>query len=213
MQAVSAGAARAWSAPQIDGRLAAGRHGARAASELDEAAQRVWREAEEAGRAEGIAAGQRQIAQQMQALEAQGAALQAMIQALARPLADVDDEVHAQIAQLAIAVARGLLRRELRTDPAQVIGIVRDTVALLPASARGVRVVLHPDDASLVRERLAAPHSGEAWSIAEDPVLSRGDCRVIAEYAEIDARLENRLAAALASLVGEERQTPRGGEQ
>ncbi len=62
-----------------------------------------------------------------------------------------------------------LLRRELRTDPAQIIGMVRDTVALMPAATRGVRVLLHPDDAALVRERPERGGSGTGmvhrWTI------------------------------------------------
>ena len=136
-------------------------------------------------------------------------ALQNALGALTRPLSQVDDQVHGQIARLAVAIARGLIRRELRTDPAQVIGVVRETVALLPASVRGVRVLLHPEDAALVRQRLALPQADEAWTIAEDPVLSRGDCRVISEYAHIDSRIETRLAAVIAELLGDGRELPR----
>ena len=110
-----------------------------------------------------------------------------------------------RLSMLAIALARGLVRRELRTDPTQIIGIVRETVSLLPASARGVRVVLHPEDASLVRQRLPVNGPDQAWSISDDPVLARGDCRVFTEFAQIDARVESRLNEAIATLLGEER--------
>lgn len=68
---------------------------------------------------------------------------------------------------------------------------------------------LHPEDAALVRERLASPQAERAWSIIEDPVLGRGGCRVTAENSEIDARLETRVAAAIAQLLGEERAAAR----
>jgi len=105
------------------------------------------------------------------------------------------------------------VRRDLRIDPTQVIGIVRETVALLPASARGVRVVLHPEDAALVRQRLPATGPDSAWSISEDPVLARGDCRVLTEFAQIDARIESRLNEALSALLGEDRAQARGVEE
>ena len=113
--------------------------------------------------------------------------------------------MHEQITLLAVALARSLVRRELRTDPSQIIGIVRETVSLLPASARGVRVLLHPEDAALVRERLSTAGPEQAWSIVDDPVLARGDCRVLTDYAQIDARLETRINEALSQLLGEER--------
>lgn len=203
---------RAWNAPQIGGRaLTSGR--ALGPGDLEGPEKQAWAEAEAAGRAAGLAAAQKQIDEKVRRLDELTASLTAALGALSRPLAHVDDEVHGQVTELAIAIARGLLRRELRTDPSQIIGIVRETVALLPAAARGVRVLLHPEDAALVRERLPAGGPEQAWSIVEDPGLSRGDCRVHTEYAQIDARIEARLKATLTSLLGEERAHARGGEE
>jgi flagellar assembly protein FliH len=180
--------------------------------ELQGAERQAWHEAEAAGRAAGLAAAQREYEGRLRQADEQCASLRSALQALARPLAQVDDEVHAQIVQLALAVARGLVRRELRADPAQIIGIVRETVSLLPANSRGVRVMLHPEDAALMRERLPASGPDQAWSISEDPVLARGDCRVLTEFAQIDARIESRLNAAISTLLGEERAQARGTE-
>jgi flagellar assembly protein FliH len=181
--------------------------------ELQGAERQAWQEAEAAGRAAGLAAGQRQYEAKLREANELCATLHSALNALSRPLANVDDEVHSQIAELAVALARGIVRRELRTDPTQIIGIVRETVLLLPASARGVRVVLHPEDASLVRQRLPVNGPDQAWSISEDPVLARGDCRVFTEFAQIDARVESRLSEAIAALLGEERAKSRGTEQ
>jgi flagellar assembly protein FliH len=208
------GQLRTWSAPLIDGDVAPGRRGARREREPDAgsvALEKARQEAREAGHAAGLAAARQEIEARLAALDTQAATLSRMLESLSRPLAQLGEEVHGQIARLATGIARALLRRELKMDPAQVIGIVRDTVALLPASTQGVRVVLHPEDAALVRERLAAPLSGQSWAIAEDPVLSRGDCRVVSEYAQVDARMETRLSDALAALLGDERQAPRDG--
>ena len=104
------------------------------------------------------------------------------------------------------------VRRELRTDPTQVVAIIRQTVALLPAAARDVRVHLHPEDAQLVRERLVEPQSARAWTIVEDPITSRGGCRVTTDTALIDARVESRIGAAIAAVLGNERAEPRSPE-
>lgn len=180
--------------------------------EFQGANSEAWKQAEAAGRAAGLAAAQRQYEGKLRQADELCASLQSAIQALARPLSQLDDDVHAQIAQLAVALARGLVRRELRADPSQIIGIVRDTVSLLPANSRGVRVVVHPEDAALIRERLPASGPEQAWTLLEDPVLARGDCRVITDFAQIDARVESRLNAAIAALLGEDRTQARGGE-
>lgn len=203
--------ARAWTAPLIvDGVLAAGR--TRRSEAQREEEKRLFAEAEAAGRAAGMAAAQKDIAARTAALEERSRACAAMLEALSRPLAQLDDQVHEQIATLAVRIARAVVRRELRIDPAQIIGIVRATVALLPASTQGLRVVLNPEDASLVRERLPAAGPEAAWSIIEDPTLARGDCRVHTDFARLDARVETRLNEALTALVGEERARPRDGE-
>lgn len=202
-------AAEVWSAPNIDGRLASARRAWRTVGELEAVERQTYSQAESAGRTAGLVAAQQDYEARLQNVELLATSLEKALSAVSRPLGRVDEQVHEQIVRLAMAIARGIVRRELRVDPSQVIGIVRETVALLPAAARGVRVVLHPEDAALVRERLAAPHADQAWSIAEDPVLARGDCRVYAEYAQIDARIESRLNTVIASLLGDDREHTR----
>jgi flagellar assembly protein FliH len=201
-----------WSAPQISGRALSPTRGMLQGEEFQGAEREAWKEAETAGRAAGLASAQRQYETKLRQADELCLSLQSALNLLSRPLAQVDDDVYSQIAQLAVSVARGLVRRELRMEPTQVIGIVRETVALLPASARGVRVVLHPEDAALVRERLPVTGPDAAWTISEDPVLARGDCRVLTDFAQIDARIETRLNEALSALLGDARAQPRGAQ-
>ncbi len=181
------------------------------AEQVREEQRRLMATAEAQGRAAGIAAAQKEIDARLKTIDDNGRGVLAALNALARPLAQMDDLVHEQIAMLALELARGLLRRELRADPSQVIGMVRDTVALLPASTRGVRVALHPEDAALLREKLVVSGPEPVWSIVDDPALARGDCRVYTDYAHIDARIATRLNEALAALLGDDRNAPRDG--
>jgi flagellar assembly protein FliH len=199
-----------WNAPAISG--AGASRARRMPEELQGYERRVWQEAQVAGRAAGLTAARAEIDSRVHELDNTAAKLELVLQSLSRPLAGLDDAVHSQIVTLAVTLARALVRRELRTEPAQIIGIVRETVALLPASARGVRVLLHPEDAALVRERLVTTGPEQAWTIVDDPVLSRGDCRVHTEYAQIDARLESRLNETMSLLLGEQRNENRSAE-
>lgn len=203
---------RAWTAPVFDGMAMPSVRGRRLSEAQREEERRLYAEAMEAGRTAGLAAAKKELDARLAEINERARGVDAMLEALSRPLAQLDDDVHEQIVTLALRIARALLRRELRVDPAQVIGIVRETVALLPATTKGPRVALHPEDAALVRERLAPAGPEAAWSIIEDPMLGRGDCRVYTDYAQLDARLETRLNEAFAALVGEERARPRGEE-
>lgn len=198
--------------PSISGMPIQARRAGKTVGELEEVERRAYEEAFEKGRAEGLAAAEQEMRPQLQQLQARIDRFDAIIGTLAQPLHQLDVEVEDQLVQLALTVARHLVRRELRIEPAQVIAVIRETVALLPASARDVRVHLHPEDAAVVRERLATPTGERVWTIAEDPVMSRGGCRVTTETAHIDARLETRIGSVVSALLGDERVVTSRGE-
>jgi flagellar assembly protein FliH len=139
--------------------------------------------------------------------------LDSVLQFLGRPLEQLDAQVEKELVQLALAVGKQLARRELRVDPTQIIAIVRETLGQLPAAARDVRVHLHPEDAAIVRERLAAAAGERAWTLAEDPTLSRGGCVVRAESSQIDARFESRINSVIANALGDERSAERQADE
>lgn len=186
---------QAWAPPNMSGVEALGGRRVRRSRELELEEESIREQAKADGRAEGLAQAQAEIDARMRVLDAQSAVLAQALAALARPLELVDAEVQRQLAGLALAVGAQLLRRELKADPSLVIGIVQDTVGLLPAAVRDVRILLHPADAALLRASPPLSESGALWTIVDDPSLSRGDCRVMAESATVDARLESRLAA------------------
>jgi len=197
----------AWSLPLVDGPAVARRREQPVDNKKTaEAAKKAYDEAYAKGHAAGVAAGEAQFTAQNQALQQRIQALDGAAQMLARPLQQLDTTVERELVNLALTVAKHLVRRELKMDPAQVVAIIRETVGLLPAAARDVRVHLHPEDAAFVRERLAAPQVERAWTIVEDPMLTRGGCKVTTDTAHIDARLETRLGTVIASLLGDERE-------
>ena len=199
--------------PSISGMAVQARRAGKTVQELEDVERRAYEEAYAKGRAEGLASAEQEMRPQLQQLQARVERLDAIIGTLARPLHELDAEVEDQLVQLSLTVARHLVRRELRVDPSQVIAIIRETVALLPASARDVRVHLHPEDAAVVREKLATPTGERAWTIAEDPVMGRGGCRVTTDTAHIDARLETRIGTVVSALLGEERVTAIRGDE
>jgi flagellar assembly protein FliH len=153
----------------------------------------------------GAAEGRAEFEARTTELNARVTRLESILNILGQPLAEMDAQVEKQLVTLALTVAKHLVRRELRIEPTQVVAIIRETVALLPAAARDVRVHLHPEDAALVRERLAQPQAERAWSVIEDPVMGRGGCRVTTDTALVDARLETRLAAIITQVLGTDR--------
>jgi flagellar assembly protein FliH len=118
-----------------------------------------------------------------------------------------------EIVQLVKAVARQLVRRELKADPGEIMAVVREALGALPSATRSAQLKLHPEDAKLVREALALsegdargggmPGAAErTWRIIDDPTQPRGGCRVETETSLIDASLESRLNAVITRLLG-----------
>lgn len=128
---------------------------------------------------------------------------------LAEPLRELDREVEQQLAQLALVLAQQIIRRELKTDPGQVVAVIRESLPLLPAGARHVRVRLHPDDAALVREALGLDEATEGWKVVDDPTVARGGCEIHSEFSHIDATIEKQLNGLAAGLLGDERERER----
>ncbi len=160
------------------------------------------------GMQQGMAQGIEQGVQQMQQVVDQW---QQLISCLTAPLAVLDKQVEQELVALAMAVAKHLVRRELKTEPGQVIAVVREAVSVLPVSARDIRVLLHPDDKKLMQESLSVDLAGEEsahrWRIIEDPMLTRGGCKIETETSFIDASVETRLAAIIAQVLGGDRQS------
>jgi flagellar assembly protein FliH len=200
--------AHAWVPPEVSGPVVGQE---RRGADPGHAERAAWETGFAAGREAGASAARREQQVLLADLERRVQSVGAVLDCLAQPLHQLDAEVERQLVLLAGAIARQVVRREIRAQPDQIVAVIRETVALLPAATRDVRVHLHPDDAALLRERLREPGAEAAWSIVEDPVLSRGGCRVTTENSTIDARVEQRLGAAIAAVLGDERAPLAGG--
>lgn len=203
-----AAGAQVYALPSVDGPIIG-----RRVTEAEKAAQEKAQFTK--GYEDGLAAARKEIEPQLAKLRQRVVQLDSIIGSLAKPFAQLDAEVEEQLTLLALTVGKQMVRRELKTDPAQVIGVIRESVGRLPVASRDVRVHLHPEDAAVVREHLAMPTSNEqrAWSIVEDPAMSRGGCIIRTDISQIDARLDARLNAVVAAAFGDERASNRADAQ
>lgn len=153
-------------------------------------------EARRAGWEQGLSEG-RQAARGELRLQADR--LQHVIEQLASPLAQVGQDVQDELVQLAMAIARQVIQRELATQPEQIRDVVTQAIAALPSGNRHLRIHLHPEDAHLLAEHMDV-HEVASWKIIEDATLIRGGCIVDTGATRVDARLETRMQDILARL-------------
>lgn len=191
----SARTSEKWDAPLFGG---VGEGGFVTASQLEDLQQQAYEEGHAAGYNDGLAAGEAELARRRERLDQ-------ILESFARPYESLDDTVEKHLVDLAIAIAKQLFRREIKLDPTHIVGVVREAIRLLPDASRNVTVHLHPDDAVLVQELLAAPEGERAWAVAEDPLMDRGGCRVVTESSQIHAETDRRFEAVVKAIVGDER--------
>jgi len=203
--------AQRWDLPAVEG-APLPRPGAKGVNvmHLTLVEREAWDHGFRDGHAEGVRKGEAELAKRIAEVDVKLAALDAIMGALARPLEELDTAVETELTRLALAVGKHLARRELKIDPTQIIGIIRQTLSLLPLSARNIRIHLHPDDAAIVRDKLARATGEQEWQLAEDPLMARGGCRLTTDTSSIDARFEASVAAVVSGLLGDERNVRSG---
>lgn len=188
---------QAWNLPEVQSG-AGGSNKPVTARQLEEIQEQAREEGFRQGLQEGRESGREELLEHARHLEQ-------ILSTLDKPLEELDDSVEQQLAQLAMLVARQLVRRELKTDPQQVVGVVREALTLLPVAARDIQLVLNPEDAAIVRDALSLHEREQAIRIVEDPVQSRGGCQVVTCTSQIDATIETRLNSVIAGVLGGQR--------
>lgn len=138
---------------------------------------------------QGIEEGRRLAAAQ---LESETARLARAIEEIAGLKPRLRASAERELVELALAIARRILRRELHVDAEAVLGLAK--AALEKASLREVTEVrLHPDLAAPVRAHLARIGAPQSIEVRQDPSLEPGAVLVETVRGTIDASLETQL--------------------
>lgn len=146
-----------------------------------------------AGHAEGMAAGREQAA--LEALR-----LQKLAATFAAETAKADEVIAQQVLDLAVDLARALLKSALQLRPELVLPVVREAVRYLPALHPPALLYLNPDDAVLVKDKIGDELAKMGWLLTDDAQLEPGGCRVETANNQIDASLPTRWQRLLAAL-------------
>lgn len=153
------------------------------------------------GLAEGHAAG-------LADAQAQAGQLQALILTLPAALRLAESSVADDLLALALDIARQVLGQALAAEPQAILAVVHELLQAEPALSGAPQLLLHPDDAALVKELLADDLKAAGWRLRADAQITRGGCRVTAGSGERDATVQARWERVTAALARSE--TPAG---
>jgi flagellar assembly protein FliH len=155
--------------------------------EANEAArvEAALREAYQRGRAEGEAAGR--------------AAVEAVLERLAQSLEHLSTLSHRlrrqaekDLVQLALAIARRVVRRELQVDPDAVAGLARAALDRLQGQ-EVQRVRVHPALEEALRRALERMNAPRSLAVVADAACRPGDVILETAHGNLDASVETQL--------------------
>lgn len=166
-------------------------------AEIERQIQEALTQAREAGHADGYrdgyaqgeAAGREAGLAEMNTATARLAGLADSFLAAMRPN---EAQVAGDLLELALQVARQVIRTEIRSHPEWLLDVIREAMLALPSQHGHPTLYVNPSDAVLVRERLAETLAHTGWKIAEDPTIEPGGCRIENGPSEVDATLVSR---------------------
>jgi len=146
----------------------------------EQARKEGYDEGHEAGHADAIAAGKLATAEELQQVRA-------LADTFSTALQDADQLIANDVLDLALQLAKGMLKNALQVKPELILPIVRDAIEYLPVLQQPALLVLHPDDAAMVRAGIGEELDKGGWRVVEDPSVGRGGCKVDTATNQIDA--------------------------
>lgn len=161
------------------------------------------------GHAEGLAAGRVEgHAQGLESGHTEGAALvreqaarlDALAQACAGALNELEAEVGQSLISLATRIAEQVLRDQLREHPDHILAVVRDVLQSRPEPGAPLNLRLHPDDLGLVSTMLQQTPDHASYRLIADERITRGGCMAETALGSVDATLETRWQRIVSAL-------------
>jgi flagellar assembly protein FliH len=112
----------------------------------------------------------------------------------------VEQQLADDVLDLAIELARQVLRGELTVRRDALLPVVSEAMNALSGSSAHRKLLLHPSDVDIVRSHLGEDIKIGGWQIIEDHLIEPGGCRVVTVNGDIDATLATRWKGIVNSL-------------
>ena len=142
---------------------------------------------------QGYAAGQARAA-------AESERLRSIAGQLAHSFTGLENELAGQLLDLALDVARQMLRSDPKVRREALLPVVREAMQCLPDQVQRPQLLLNPADVDLVRARIGDELQLNGMAIVEDHRIEPGGCRISAINCEVDATLPTRWRRVIAVL-------------
>ena len=146
-----------------------------------------------AGYADGLAIGRAAAAAELEHI-------QSIALTFSTALSAADEAIAADMLELALHLARGMLRCALEVKPELIIPLVREAIGYLPVLQQPALLQLNPADAVIVRAAMGEELDKGGWRLVEDAQIGRGGCKIDTASNQIDAQASSRWARLTTAL-------------
>ncbi|MGE3841613.1 MAG: FliH/SctL family protein [Vicinamibacterales bacterium] len=142
-------------------------------------------------------------------MEAGAKRIEAMLRRLSQTLEELGQlrqtiakETEREVVQLALALARRIVHREVTLDPTLVAAMAHVALEKVgettPATIR-----LNPDDYTAVSAQRGQNWEGARVTILPDPAVTRGGCVVQSDFGQVDGALDAQFEQMTRALLGD----------
>jgi len=118
--------------------------------------------------------------------------LQELATTFGQAVTEADEAIAHDVLELSLHLAKNMVRTAFTVRPDYIIPVVREAIDYLPTLQQPALLMLHPEDALLVREHIGETLDKSGWRIVEDDAIARGGCRVDTASNQIDAQIASR---------------------
>jgi flagellar assembly protein FliH len=141
----------------------------------------------EEGTTQGLATGEEQVQQYLDSWIA-------LIDSIQNPVANVEKALEKELVLLAVSLAKGVIRSEVKTNTDLIFQALSDGLKALPIQEKHYQIHLHPDDIELVNNHFSSEEiTKHRWDFIESPELSAGGCEIVTQSNAVDITVERRV--------------------
>ena len=130
-----------------------------------------------------------------------------LVSVLENLFSDIDEEIRNKTLEIAIAIAKQIIRRELVIDSGQIVAAIKQAIELIPKDDQQIDIFINPSDEQHIQNLFAENGGSKKFNIVSDPTVSAGGCRASTDYSLVDLTIEKQIATIASQLLGEQRKS------
>jgi flagellar assembly protein FliH len=141
----------------------------------------------EEGTIQGLATGEEQVQQHLTSWVT-------LIDSVQNPVAKVEEALEKELVLLAVSLAKGVIRSEVKTNTDLIFQALSEGLKALPIQEKHYQIHLHADDIELVNNHFSPEDiTKHRWDFIESPELSPGGCEIVTQSNAVDITVERRV--------------------